>query len=305
MTKPKAAIVTGATGYLGSNLVRALLAEGWEVTCIPRDGSRHAAHEWHSRTRGVVYDGSGESLIRAGDFAGRETVVFHLAAAASYHCPPEKIGEMIASNITFGTHLLEAMRHWGVANLVNVGTYWQYDQAMHYKPKCLYAATKQAFEDIIAFYLRRDEVRCSNLVLFDVYGPHDPRRKIIPLLNDHARTGERLALSPGMQKIDMVYIADAVSALQVAACRLLRKDIHVAPLERHAVSSGVRLTLQEIVATYEQVMSAKLNVVWGGISYRDREIMEPWQPAAKDCLESWQPRYSLREGLAAIRETMS
>ena len=283
--------------------MRALLEEHWEVTCIVRKESRPTAHSWYRHVRCIVYDGSCESLVRSGEFSDCDIVVFHLASMASYHCPNDKIGEMIASNVTFGAHLLEAMHHWGAINLVNTGTFWQFDQVRQYKPVSLYAATKEAFEDIVAYYVLRDTVRCTTLILFDVYGPNDPRKKILPLLNERARTGERLALSPGMQKMDMVYIADVVAAFKAAAARLLTGGVRSNSLERYAVSSRVRVTLKELVATYEQVMGMTLNIEWGGINYREREVMEPWQPTKGDNLPGWRPQYDLLGGLTAIKET--
>jgi nucleoside-diphosphate-sugar epimerase len=305
MIKRKAAIVSGASGYVGSNLVRALLEAHWDVTCIVRKESKPGVHSWHRQVQYIIYDGTFNSLINAGDFADCNIVVFHLASTASYHCPGEQISEMVASNITFGAHVLEAMRHWGAINLVNTGTFWQYDKTRQYKPVCLYAATKEAFEDFVSYYMLRDKLKCITLVLFDIYGANDPREKIIQLLNEHSRTGTRLALSPGMQKIDLVYVTDVVAAFIVAADRLLRQKVRSQSAERFAVSSGARVTLKELVATYEKVMSVSLNVAWGGIGYREREIMVPWQPTVRDKLEGWRPRYGLYEGLSAIKETIA
>lgn len=302
MTKRKAAIVTGATGYVGSNLVRTLLEEHWDVTCIVRKESKLTAHGWHRQVNHIVYNGDFESLIGVGDFVNCDVVVFHLASMASYRCLGGEIGGMIASNITFGAHLLEAMRHWGVVNLINTGTFWQYDEDGRYQPVCLYAATKEAFEDVINYHVQKNQTQCTTLVLFDVYGPNDPRRKLLRLLDEHGRTGEKLALSPGMQKVDLVYIADVVAAFLVAADRLLQREVRIKSAERFAVGSGARVTLRELVATYEKVMSVTLNVEWGGVGYREREIMEPWQPTLHEKLVGWRPRFGLGEGLAAIKE---
>lgn len=302
MKKTRVAVVTGATGYVGSNLVQALLRAGWDVTCIVRKNSKSTLHPWYGQVGQVIYDGSADSLINAGKIFRREVVVFHLASMASYHCLSANIGEMIASNITFGAHLLESMRHWGVVNFVNTGSYWQYSKSGQYQPVCLYAATKEAFEDVIGYHVQKDEVQCTNLVLFDVYGPNDPRRKLLQLLEIHARTGEVLRLSPGMQKLDMVYIDDVVAAFITAGDRLLQRRSRLGTAERFAVSSEGSLTLREFVATYEEIMSASLNIIWGGIAYREREAMDPWQPTEREKLEGWRPRYGIREGLIEVRK---
>src|SRR5690606_40584249 len=67
-----------------------------------------------------------------------------------------------------------------VKYLINTSSYSQHVNQEHYNPNSLYAATKQAYEDILRFYSTK--LNIINLVLFDNFGPNDPRPKIMNLL---------------------------------------------------------------------------------------------------------------------------
>ena len=159
---------------------------------------------------------------------------------------------MIQSNILFGTQLIEAMTVNGVYSLINTGTSWQHFQNQPYNPVCLYAATKQAYETILAYYMEVSPLKVVTLKLFDTYGPNDPRRKLIPLLHEAAEKQHTLAMSPGEQLIDIVHIDDICNAFVVAADRIINNVIF-SQWEEYAVSSGKPLLLKDIVKTYEAV----------------------------------------------------
>ncbi len=296
----KIAIITGATGYIGSNLVRVLLSSQWRVICIKRPDSSTRTLDWVNQVEWITYDGDFASLIKYPVDNLSEAVVIHLAAVAVYDCPAARVHNLINANVTFGAHLLEAMLLWGARRFIFAGTYWQYGIDGDYRPVCLYAATKAAFEKIVEYYAQTAALQCVNLVLFDVYGPFDPRNKILRLLDECAFTGKELLLSPGLQNLDMVFISDVVRAFMVAAESLLvNTDVPLACC-RKGVSSGRRLTLKELVAIYECVMGIKLNVSWHGSVYRERTIFEPWIPSMNERLDGWAPVYDFTNGLREI-----
>lgn len=291
---PRRAFVTGATGYIGSRLVARLVHDGWAVHIVTRVDSkldvlhgvlsRIAVHEHDGSTAGMI-----EVLARA-----RPDVVFHLASLFLAQHTPDNVESLIGSNLLFSTQLAEAMVANKVRHLINTGTSWQHFENQAYNPVNLYAATKQAFEDILVYYVNAGHFKVTTLALFDTYGPGDPRKKLVALLRNTARTGEPLLMSPGEQLIDLVHITDVLDAFLLAAQRIANQAL---PYVRYGLSSGQPLSLREFVNLFERVTGATLPIVWGGRPYRAREVMVPWEAPA---LDGWRPRIKLEEGL---RET--
>jgi nucleoside-diphosphate-sugar epimerase len=162
----------------------------------------------------------------------------------------------------------------------------------------LYAATKQAFEDILAFYTDATPLRVISLHLFDTYGPDDPRPKLIQLLLKAARGGPGLSMPEGKQLLDFVHVDDVVNAFLLAAARLERGD--GAPNETFAVSAGERLSLRDLVALVERLVGHSLPVEFGARPYRAREVMQPWTRG--EPIPGWAPQTSLESGLRRLLE---
>jgi len=131
------------------------------------------------------------------------------------------------------------------------------------------------------------------LKLFDTYGPDDPRPKLFALLKKVADRGEPLAMSPGDQLIDIVYIDDVVKAFVLSAEQLMQDSI--SGHESFAVSSGKPVRLRELVDIYSRVSGRTIPVVWGGRPYRPREVMLPW--SCGNVLPGWSPEIGLEEGI--------
>ncbi len=292
----KRALITGATGFIGSHLTRQLVKQGWTVHLVLRHSSSvDSLEEVVDQVHIHRHEGTTENLYDIVQTA-QPDVVFHLASLFLVQHKISEVEPLIKSNITFGTQLAEAMVQNGVAFLVNVGTYWQHYQNEDYNPACLYAATKQAFEAILKFYVEASSLKVITLVLFDTYGPNDPRRKLFTLLKTTAETQEPLTMSPGEQLLDLVYIGDVVEAFLVAANHLLAGK--VIKSEEYTVSSGNPVSLRQVVKLFEEATGQKLPVRWGERPYRKRQIMVPWNRAAR--LPCWSPKVGLLDGIRHI-----
>jgi nucleoside-diphosphate-sugar epimerase len=204
----------------------------------------------------------------------------------------------VEANVLFGTQVLEAMARHHIPYLVNTGTSWQHFLNQSYSPVNLYAATKQAFEDILRFFVQSGSLTAITLKLFDTYGAGDPRRKLFALLREAARSQQPLAMSAGEQFINLVHVDDVARAFLVAANRLFSGL--VAGHEVYAVSSGNPIPLRELVELCERVGGVPIPVAWGKRPYRQREVMEPWSTG--ETLPGWFARIGLAEGLRSILE---
>jgi nucleoside-diphosphate-sugar epimerase len=220
-------------------------------------------------------------------------VVFHLASLFLSQHTSDDVERLIQSNVLLGTQLAEAMSVCGVKRLLNTGTSWQHYQNQDYSPVNLYAATKQAFEDVLQYYVEAAGLQVITLKLFDTYGPNDPRPKLLQLLSHASREGKPLDMSPGEQSIDLVHIDDVVEAFGIAARRLLNEQ--VTGHESYAVGSGQAMRLQDVVMVFESAAGVKVPVRWGRRPYRVREVMVPADNLER--LPGWSPRIKLEDGL--------
>jgi nucleoside-diphosphate-sugar epimerase len=290
------ALVTGATGFIGGHLVRKLIQQGWNVHVVVRpESSQELLAELHDMVKIHIHDGTTGGLLAILSEVTPGTV-YHLASLFLSEHRSTDIEQLINSNLLFATQLAEAMVQTGVWQLINTGTSWQHFQGRDYSPVNLYAATKQAFEAILAYYVDTTPLRVITLKLFDTYGPGDRRQKLIHLLRQVAERQEPLAMSPGDQLIDLVHIDDVVQAY-ISAADLLHQE-RITGHESFAVSSGAAIRLKDLVTLYGRLMGRSLPIQWGGRPYRSREVMTPWQTGL--ALPGWKPQVSLEDGLRQL-----
>jgi nucleoside-diphosphate-sugar epimerase len=281
-------VVTGATGFIGSNLVQALKTEHsvWAVHRATTDLSALGAP-------GIEYSGRLESLTEAFEKIQPDCVL-HLASLFIAEHKPQEVTPLIESNVLFPAHLLEAMSIAGCRSLINTGTMWQHYNNEEYNPVCLYAATKQAFQDLTRFYVEARNFKVVHLQLSDSYGPKDPRRKLIRILLDAIKNRSALSMSPGEQPLDLVHIDDIVRAYKVALERIPQIESE----EVYSITSGRPLELKQLVSTLGQLSGKPLEVEWGGRPYRQREVMHTWNTGKS--LPGWSAQVSLEAGLSQL-----
>lgn len=279
----KTALITGATGFVGSHLARRLVKDSWKVNAIIRSSSkRDLIHDIENAIRFHVFDGTMESMqtILA---ECRPEIVFHLASFFLSQHQPQDVAALIQSNITFGAYLVEAAVANECFQFINTGTSWQHYKNEDYNPVNLYAASKQAFEDILKYYVEAHGLKVITLKLFDTYGPDDPRPKLMNLLKRAAETGETLDMSPGEQLIDLVHVSDVVEAF--CSAREVVNEMDGSFMKDYGVTSCNPISLKGIVLKLENELGKKINVHWGGRPYRSREVKVPWN--SMDIVPGW------------------
>lgn len=266
-------IITGANGFIGRHLCKRLQFERWNFSCLIRPEAVSTFFVENGIPT-IQIDGEASSLAEIFKMENATGIV-HLASHFVAEHQEKDLSPLVLSNVLFGTQVLDASVKAGVKWFLNTGTFWQHYNGATYDPVNLYAATKQALEDIGRFYANAHGLRFCTLKLCDTYGPNDTRDKIFNLWEKISKSGEALDMSPGDQLIDIVHVDQVVQSYVRLIAGLNSKGLSSENCESYYVSSNQMVSLKELAREYERTNQVKLNINWGGRSYRRREVMVP------------------------------
>src|SRR4051812_6212572 len=181
------ALVTGGAGFIGSNLVDALLDRGDEVAVVDNLSTGRLENLDAARRRGIgfreadITDGERLRAIFAGS---RPDIVFHLAAQIDVRKSIEDPAWDAGINVGGTINVLEAARHAGVARVVNTSTggaiYGEVEtiptpETVPPRPMAAYGTSKLCAETYCGWYERLYGLSTVTLRYGNVYGPRqDP-----------------------------------------------------------------------------------------------------------------------------------
>lgn len=293
-------LITGANGFLGSEICAGFNAAGHNVTAMVRKGANvDRLSRVCANVRYAEIDEKWEN-VEAIIAAQKPDIIVHTAAAMDGGDDLKSSENLLTVNVLQPARLISVAKAAGIKGFLTVGTAWQHYDNADYEPVNLYAASKQAFDDVLRYY-GAVGLPCVSIHMFDTYGTDDPRPKLVNLLCKLANTGETLAMSPGEQEIDLIHAYDAARAFVMAAEQML--SCGLAGFHTFAASGGQPLPLRQLAAMMTEITGKPINIEWGGRPYRPREVMHTWRNGTP--VPGWQPQMELRAALTQIWQKAS
>jgi len=259
--------ITGGTGFIGSNLVPELARRGHQVCLLTRKISIEKAAVKLPGLPALSCDSYEDVVTALREF--QPQMVIHLATTYVNKHTSEDIGRLCDSNISLGMNLLEAMRNCGICHILNLGSRWQHLGPGKDTPANLYAATKNAFQEILAYYGSKHGLSFANIELCDTFGRGDTRKKIVQLIIDACIGHKHLDLSPGGQILDLLCVEDVVDFISNKV-----EDLSFFGNGTIALS-GEEVVLRELGNMVERLVGVDEYLHWGARPYRDDEVMVP------------------------------
>jgi nucleoside-diphosphate-sugar epimerase len=297
----RTALVTGATGFVGSHLVRGLLSRrvAVHVLCRTRSDFRRLESVRNDLTVHPVSLADRGALRRVVRSIAPDHVL-HLAGAATHGGIAPAMRDVVRANFRGTVNLIDACGEVEYASFINTGDAFEYGpgrgarkESQACRPATLEGITRLA---ATLYGQRAAQTRHMPIVtlrLFSVFGPQDDPRRLVPRVIAGARAGTPLMLSQPQIARDFLDVGDLIDLyLKVmrAGARLRGEIINA--------GSGRRTTIAEIVACVLRLTKSRSAVRWGAYptAAHDGGAWVADISRAQRLLK-WKPRTSLEDGL--------
>ncbi len=279
----KTILISGATGFLGSSLLKNLVDKKYKVVILKRSFSNTKRIDNYI-DKIKYYDI---------DKVGLEKCYLENNIDAFIHCATDYGRkdvdplQIIDANLIIPLKLIEI----GLKN--NCKIFLNTDTALD-KRISSYSLSKKQFLDWFEIY--SDRSICINLILEHFYGPFDDKTKFVSSIIDKLiRNVSQIDLTVGDQKRDFIYIDDVVDAFYIILSNL---DKMKSGFYNYEIGAGELTTIREVVNKIKELTGNKVtNLNFGAIPYRPNEIMEPKMDIEPIKKLGWKPKISLTYGL--------
>jgi len=278
-------LLTGDTGFIGSNMKAFLLKENVQVV-------------GYSRREG--FDVLNRDQLRKA--AKNCDVVYHFAAEAK---PGQSVSNPVHAvevNVKGSLNILEVCRELGVSLVYPSSCEIYGDSKVPIKedfpinPTNPYAAAKAAIDRFCYMYHRCFSLDVKIVRLFNPYGPRQQLNKIMPTFYSKALRGEPiLVYGDGTDTRDYVYIGDIVKGLWLARNLPAGEAVNLAT-GRATTNLEVALLIKELTGSSSEIVFIDYPKAFGGI----RNQVGSYEKAKK--LIEWEPQTTLKEG---VEQTIS
>lgn len=295
--------VTGAGGFIGSNVVKVLVASGHEVAILRRPESNLL------RLSGLevipIYvehpDLSFSAVEQETLNSFAPNVVVHLGWNGVGNLARNSAVQL--ENIQMALSVLQAASKAGVKHFVGIGSQAEYgpcegviDEQQALNPTTLYGAAKAAvglFSSVIA---AQSGMEFSWIRVFSTYGAGDEPYWMIQDVAMKLLNNEAPALTLGSQLWDYLHVQDAAKAI----CAVSESESGLGQLN---LGSGVTNSIREIVETLRDIINPDLVLNFGAVGYRSDQVMHLEANISKiKSATGWAPTVSLEDGLTETVE---
>jgi nucleoside-diphosphate-sugar epimerase len=306
LDSPTRVVVTGAAGFVGSHLCDRLLAMGHEVVGIDSfsdyyERARKKQNLESARTQENfnlleldLVDGDVARAIRGA------SVVFHLAGQPGVRPSwGDHFDQYVQDNIVATQRLLEALREHPVKRLVFASSSSVYGDAEMFptkesalpRPVSPYGMTKLAAEHLTFVYMRNFGIPATSLRYFTVYGPRQrPDMAFCRFMEALVEGNEIEVYGDGEQTREFTYVSDAVEGtVKAASADVVGQVVNL--------GGGSRVTVNRVLDTLGEISGIKPRRKYLPAAPGDPRHTGASINVAREKL-GWEPRVSLREGLA-------
>lgn len=272
-------VITGGTGYLGSNLVKAFLCRGFDVTVL----SRYPNERRRLKKIDVDILPTSDSGI---ELALRERPVDVLVhAACCYGRSGENDDEIFEANVIFGKKLAHIAGN-RIGHFINIGTSLPPNVSS-------YAVSKHKFAEWLEEQSMEKLAPRTTIEMEHFYGNGDDEHKILTRIARSCVRDESIDLTDGTQSRDFIHVSDAVNAIEM----LLEPEGD--QIRYVSVGSGEAITVRQVASLIQ--LNAQGGILnFGAINSRPNEPVSSVADITKLQSFGWNAKVTIEDGIAGL-----
>jgi len=283
--------LTGATGFVGSHILKRLIELGEDVVIIIRETS---SLERIQNLNGFSVFKVNNQLSNLDELYKRYQINTIIHVSTEYG-RSLNYSSVLLSNVIFPIKLIEKADMKNLKLFINTDSFSSKFQNSSYLKE--YVSSKKIFKEYLKSLFAFQVI---NLQLEHVIGEYDSNGKFITFLFDEMLSDRKqIKLTEGNQKRDFIYISDVVDAYIVT----LKYKNYKKNFIQFEVGTGQSISIKEFVYTMHKILQSKSELLFGSIETRTDEIMDS-RANNKDLIKlGWFPKFTIQIAIQNILKT--
>lgn len=282
----KKVLVTGHTGFIGSNLVSELVFKKYQVTGVSREVKKNSIKQLKK-----------DLLNIESKDVSKNSVIIHMAALTDVqYCQAHPV-ECFKVNVNGTQHILELARkkdckliYLSTSHVYGTPAYLPIDEEHPRNAFSIYSASKIGGEICCESYARSYGMNISIIRPFSVYGPKSPPHLVTSKIISQLLLHKDVKIGNLFPKRDFIYVTDVVKAIEV-----ILKNLN--GLQIYNVGTGTSYSILEICTILKKLSNKNIPIISSKSLSRKNEVSEIVSNPSKIKKLGWEPVTTIQQGL--------
>lgn len=291
-------LITGATGFLGSHLLKYLIKHtDYCFVVLKRSFSNTDRIKDYLSSDRIEYINIDTKSITKINWDNIKIIIH---CATNYGRNHTSCYKVLESNLMFPIELIENAIKNNVKLFINTDSYFNKEH-LSYQYLLNYSLSKKSLNLWLKYFSKN--IKIINMILEHIYGEYDnPEKFVEQMIQDIAiKQVESIDLTPGEQKRDFIYIEDVCKMYLDAIKYSYNNDFTYKSFD---IGTGIETSVKTFVETIKKLSKSKTKLNFGAKAYREDEIMS--SVAKKRCIigfDERKPKTTILQGIRTILNT--
>ena len=265
-------LITGATGFLGSNLVNLFNKNNYTIICLKRKNSN--CYRVNSQLKNIIWINS--------DFKGWEKNLNSFKIDYIIHCAWNGVSSKYRddfssqmANMQFLESILKIAKEKKVKKVIGLGSQAEYgyydgviDENQNENPYSYYGVLKLASKNIAKCFCENNDIDWIWLRLFPLFGEFESSKWLIPSLIEKLVLNKEFNMTKGEQKYSYLYVNDFSKIVERIVESNIKSGVYNISSKQNLIS------LKELVLIINNELKSNINLVkFGALPYRLNQPM--------------------------------